>query len=266
VPPVRTGPVIGLIVQVILLATLAATVGLGVPGWLLGVGYGLVTCAALTRGLHRSGKVALGPADRVTLGRGTLVGCVAALAADSLHRPVPVALMVGLAVVALALDAVDGKVARHTGTTSALGARFDMEVDSFLVLVLSAYVAGPVGWWVFAIGAMRYAFVAATWALPWMRGMLPPRYWRKVVAAIQGIALLAATADVLPRAVATVALAGALALLVESFGRDVWWLWRHRPVRVPARHGLDHRHALQLTIRPEIAAAREKAAHAHARR
>ena len=24
------------------------------------------------------------------------------------------------------------------------------------------------------------------------------------------------------------ALAAALALLAESFGRDVWWLWRHR--------------------------------------
>jgi hypothetical protein len=98
VPPVRTGPVIGLLVQVVLLAMLAATVGLGVAGWLLGVGYGLVTCAALTGGLHRYRKVALGPADRVTLGRATLVGCVAALAAESLHRPVPVTLMVGLAV------------------------------------------------------------------------------------------------------------------------------------------------------------------------
>jgi len=257
VPPVRTGPVIGLIVQVIVLATLAATVGLGVAGWLLGVGYGLATCAALTHGLYRSGKVALGPADRVTLGRATLVGGVAALAADSLHRPVPVVLMVGLAVVALALDAVDGKVARRTGTSSPLGARFDMEVDSFLVLVLSAYVAGPIGGWVFAIGAMRYAFAGATWALPWMRGTLPPRYWRKVVAATQGIALLAATADVLPRTVATVALAGALVMLVESFGRDVWWLWRHRPVRVPARHGLD---VLQITLRPGIVAVKEKAA------
>ena len=39
------------------------------------------------------------------------------------------------------LDAVDGQVARRTGTVSALGARFDMEVDAFLILVLSVYVA-----------------------------------------------------------------------------------------------------------------------------
>ena len=33
-----------------------------------------------------------------------------------------------------------------------------------------------------AIGAARYAFLAAGWSLPWMREPLPPRYWRKVVA------------------------------------------------------------------------------------
>ena len=38
---------------------------------------------------------------------------------------------------ALALDGVDGQVARRTGTASELGARFDMEVDAFLILVLS---------------------------------------------------------------------------------------------------------------------------------
>ena len=42
-----------------------------------------------------------------------------------------------LSSVALALDGVDGQVARRTRTVSALGARFDMEVDAFLVLVLS---------------------------------------------------------------------------------------------------------------------------------
>jgi phosphatidylglycerophosphate synthase len=235
VPPVRTGPINGLIVQVVVLATLALTVGLTPAGWLLGTAYGLATCAALTHGLTRTGAPTLGPADRVTLARATLVGAVAALTADSFHHPVPVGLLVTLAVLALALDAVDGQVARRTGTASALGARFDMEVDSFLVLVLSAYVAGPIGGWVLAIGAMRYAFIAATWLLPWMRGSLPPRYWRKVVAAAQGIALIAATADVLPRPLTTAALAGALALLVESFGRDVWWLWRHRPLHPTRR-------------------------------
>ena len=129
---------------------------------------------------------------------------------------------------ALVLDLVDGKVARRTATASALGARFDMEIDAFLILVLSVYVAPSLGAWVLAIGLMRYAYLAATWALGWLRGPLPPRYWRKVVAAVQGIVLTVASAGVLPPALMVAAVALALALLIESFGRDVWWRWQHR--------------------------------------
>jgi phosphatidylglycerophosphate synthase len=235
VPTVRTGPLVGLIVQVALLATLAGTVGLSISGWLAGAAYGAVACAMLTQGMHRSGAVALGPADRVTLGRATLVGAVAALAADSFDRYVPVGVLVVVAAVALGLDAVDGKVARRTGTATALGARFDMETDAFLLLVLSLYVARPVGAWVLAIGAMRYAYVGAGWVLPWLRLTLPSRYWRKAVAATQGVVLVAAAADVLPRPLTVAALAAALALLVESFGRDVVWQWQHRPARFSGR-------------------------------
>ena len=164
----------------------------------------------------------------MTLARATLAVGVAALVADSFDQPVPVTLLVSLAAIALALDAVDGWVARRTRTTSTLGARFDGEVDAFLILVLSVYVARSAGAWVLAIGAARYAFLAAGWVLPWMREPLPPRYWRKVVAATQGIVLTIAAADVLPLALTQAALVAALALLAESFGRDVWWLWSHR--------------------------------------
>jgi phosphatidylglycerophosphate synthase len=235
VTTVRTGPMLGLIVQVVLLATLAGAVGLGISGWVAGLAYGAVTCALLTRGMRRSGAAALGPADRVTLARATLVGGVAALTADSFDRDVPVGVLVTIAVVALVLDAVDGRVARRTGTATALGARFDMETDAFLLLVLSLYVARPVGAWALAIGAMRYAYVGAAWVLPWLRVTLPPRYWRKVVAATQGAVLVAAAAGVLPRPLVVVALAVALALLVESFGRDVVWQWQHRPARPDGR-------------------------------
>lgn len=227
-PAYRNGPIIGLIGHVVLLAGLAATVGLGPAGWLAGIAYAVVTCAALDCGMRRHAASTLGPADRVTLARAILVGGVTALTVDSLGRDIPVRVLVGLAVVALLLDAVDGKVARLTGTCSALGARFDMEVDAFLLLVFSVYLTGPFGPWVLAIGGMRYAFLVAGWVLPWMRAQLPYRYWRKVVAATQGVVLLVGTAGVLPRPVTAVALTGALALLVESFGRDVGWLWRRR--------------------------------------
>ncbi|ASW55321.1 CDP-alcohol phosphatidyltransferase family protein [Plantactinospora sp. KBS50] len=243
----RIGPLSGLALQVAVLAGLAGTVGVGPAGWLVALAYGVGTCAALTRGLHRRGATALGPADRVTLTRATLVGGVVALTVDSLDRPAPVPVLVGLTVVALVLDGVDGQVARRTGTVSELGARFDMEIDAVLLMALSGYVAATVAPWALAIGGMRYAFVLASWLLPAMRRPLPPRYWRKVVAAIQGIVLVSVTAGVLSGPLAVGTLLAALALLVESFGRDVLWLWLRRaprpfaPGAPPARAALPAR-------------------------
>jgi hypothetical protein len=59
-----------------------------------------------------------------------------------------------------------------------------------------------------------------------MRTSPPPRYTTKIVAAVQGIVLIVATAEVLPHAVAAVLVGVALGVLVWSFGRDVRWLWR----------------------------------------
>ncbi|MCU1556842.1 MAG: CDP-alcohol phosphatidyltransferase family protein [Microbacteriaceae bacterium] len=84
-----------------------------------------------------------------------------------------------------------------------------------------------------AIGVMRYAFVAAGWIFPWLRRQLPFRYWRKVVTAVQGIALTIAGIGLLP-VLDVLLVAIALALLVESFGRDVIWLaWRREPESLP---------------------------------
>jgi phosphatidylglycerophosphate synthase len=170
----------------------------------------------------------LGPAMWVTLARGGLALIVAALAAESFAGGVPVAALVALAAGALVLDYVDGWLARRTRTETELGARLDGEVDAFLILALSVYVAPTAGVWVLAIGAARYLFLAAGWPFAWMRAHLPRRDWRKVVAAVQGITLTIAAADVVPRVLTRAALVAALALLAESFGRDVWWLWRRR--------------------------------------
>jgi hypothetical protein len=224
---VQTFPAAALVAQLAMGVALAATVGLGGAGWAVVIVCGVLLNAALARGVLRYGAHQLGPADWVTLARATLAVGVAALVADSFDQPASVAMLVTLTVVALMLDTVDGRVARRRGT-SALGARFDGEVDAFLILALSVYVARSNGAWVLAIGAARYAFLAAGWVLPWLREPLPPRYWRKVAAATQGIVLTIAVADVLPAALIEAALVVALVLLAESFGRDVWWLWSHR--------------------------------------
>ncbi len=239
---VQTAPFTALIGQALLIGGLAIAVGLGGVGlspaaWAVGASCGLITNAALARGLSYYRVDGLGPADWVTLTRATLAAVVAALVADSFGQAAHVVLLVSLAAVALGLDAVDGWVARRTRTTATLGARFDGEVDAFLILVLSVYVARSMGAWVLAIGAARYAFLAAERSLPWMRAELPPRFWRKTVAATEGIVLTIAASNLLPRTATEALLVVALALLAESFGRDVWWLWRNRlatPDRVTA--------------------------------
>ena len=213
------GPATGLVAQVLLLDVLAATAGLGLTGWVVGVACALTMAAALVRGLARGGG-RLGAASWVTLTRATLAVGVAALVADSFAHDTAVALLVSLAAVALALDAADGWVARRTGTATALGARFDGEVDAFLILALSVYVAPTYGAWVLAIGAARYVFLAGEWLLPWMRAPLPRRRWRLVVAAAQGIVLTVAAADVLPRSLMQALLLVALAAL-HGIGRRV---------------------------------------------
>jgi phosphatidylglycerophosphate synthase len=221
---------LGAITQASVIVLLAATVGMGAVGWATGAGFGVLAWSALTYGMRRSDARRWGPADTVTLMRLALTGGVAALVAEALNGHTAFPALVGLAAVAAILDAVDGQVARRTKTTSAFGARFDMEADSVLVLILSIFVASSLGWWVAAIGIFRYAFVAASWAWPWLNASLPPRMVRKVVAALQGAVLIVASAGLLPLALAQICVALTLGCLTWSFGTDIRWLWSRRRV------------------------------------
>jgi len=229
----QLGPLAGLVGTLVLLTVLARTVGIGGAGWLVGLACGLSLNLALARALWRDPAARLGWASWVTLTRATLAVGVAALTAASFERPVAAATLVTLASIALALDFVDGWIARRTATQSALGAKLDGEVDAFLILVLSIEVAPSMGAWVLLIGLARYLFYAAGRALPWLRAPLPRRDWRKTVTASQGVALVLAASGVPPSWLSRGFLAVALAMLAESFGRDVWWLWRHRQDAAP---------------------------------
>jgi phosphatidylglycerophosphate synthase len=225
-PRIRVAAVAGLLATAALLGLVSATAGLGVAGWIVGLATGSSATVLLVMARRRSDQPAIHPADWVTLTRMLLIAGVAGLVADSFSRTVSIAALVSLAAVALALDAVDGLVARRTGTATPLGGRLDGEVDAFLILLLSIVVARDYGPWVLIIGAARYAFLLAGLAIPWLAAPLPPRYWRKVVAAVQGIVLTVAASGVPARATGMIAVAVALLLLIESFGRDVIWLYR----------------------------------------
>lgn len=223
----RVETVVGAAATVVLLIILAVTTGLGPSGQVAGLaaGWGMTSLLAVVR--RRRPKWRVGPADWVTLTRAVLAAGIAGLVADAFvaQRSSSTALVV-LACIALVLDGVDGQVARRTGTASPLGARFDAEVDAFLILVLSVLVSREYGSWVLAIGAARYALLAAGWVIRWLAAPLAPRFSAKVVAAAQGIVLTAAASGRLSRLAGMIATAVALLLLAQSFGHDIARLYR----------------------------------------
>ncbi|HEY3878692.1 MAG TPA: CDP-alcohol phosphatidyltransferase family protein [Trebonia sp.] len=225
-PSIRLAALLGTLATAALLGVVSATAGLGAVGWITGLVTGSAAAALVVTARRRSDQPAIHPADWVTLTRMLLIAGVTALVADSFSRPVSIPALVTLSAVALALDAVDGPVARRTGTATPLGARIDGEADAFLILVLSVAVSQDYGGWVLAVGAARYVFLLAGWLIPWLAAPLPPRYWGKVVAAVTGIVLTVAASGLLDRVTGMIAVAVALLLLAESFGRNAGWLYR----------------------------------------
>lgn len=164
----------------------------------------------------------LGAANHITMARGAMVLLLLGLVgADS--TPQIEAAALGIAMFSSALDAADGWAARRTRMSSAYGARFDMETDALLILTLSllAWQFDKAGAWVLISGLIRYAFVAASWFLPWLQQPLPPSFRRKTVAAIQMVSLVIAIAPFVGSAVSVPLCACALAVLVWSFLVDI---------------------------------------------
>jgi phosphatidylglycerophosphate synthase len=176
-----------------------------------------------------------GVADVVTLVRGLGVCFLAGLAFQALAGGLErhgLLVMIIMGTLCLMLDGVDGWVARARGEASPFGARFDVETDAAMLAVLSVAVAalGIAGWWVLAIAAMRYGYVATSVVVPALRTPLPYRYSGKLIAVAQAVALLAALTFGLTHVehwVPTTLLLAALAALCWSFGRSVIWQLRH---------------------------------------
>ncbi|ETX10769.1 hypothetical protein OCH239_21350 [Roseivivax halodurans JCM 10272] len=211
-----------------MVATIVAITGREAEAVIAGLGFlaagSIIACCALLRDAPHD---RLGIANVVTLVRllvvSVLVACLAA-------RPDGTWTFVALAALALSLDGVDGWIARRQNMTSRFGARFDMEADSALALVLAIHAsqAPEFGAVALLLGVPRYAFGFAMLVLPRLRGDLPDRLSRKAVCVFQIATLIAIQVPFLPASVGQTLVAVALVSLALSFGRDIQWLRRRR--------------------------------------
>lgn len=205
--------------------------GVGRTGLTVAVGLYAAISSVAWVGARNEKLDSFGLANAVTLVRLALASIVAGYAAEIADgqvssTPATVWLITGIAVLALATDACDGWVARRLGTESSFGARFDMETDAVLTLVLCVLVrildkAGP---WILAAGLMRYLFVAAGLLWPILNAPLPPSMRRKCVCVLQIAALIVVLAPAVPPDLSAPIGLAALIVLVWSFAIDVAWL------------------------------------------
>lgn len=157
----------------------------------------------------------------------------AALSGTRLGEPEQWAI-VALLVPTMLLDGLDGHFARRQALASRFGARFDMETDAFLLLLLcvAATASGAAGPWVLAIGALRYLFWGAGFVLPWLARPLPDSLRRKAVCVAEFVLVTTLLAPV-AHGIGPILAGTGLGLLLLSFGIDALWLWRRRAAGEP---------------------------------
>lgn len=189
-------------------------------------------CSLLWRGLSYHGHERLGPANTLTLYRAAGTALLAGWIPAASMLPQSVFWVLSLtAVFLLALDGLDGFLARRTGLSSDLGARFDMETDALLTLVISVLLwqSGEVGLWILSLGLMRYVFVLAGLKLDALRQPLFPSFRRKLICVVQLASLCAMLSPLVsPPWSSTLGIVACL-LLTASFARDTHWLINNQP-------------------------------------
>jgi phosphatidylglycerophosphate synthase len=216
---------------VVVIGIAARGVGLPVSVWYplkAGAVFIVIMGVALNR-LHRHHPhESFGPANQVTTLRSALVALVAALIGEG-SDPAGAGFAVIIAVMATALDGLDGWLARRTRMATSFGARFDMEIDALLIQVLAllAWQFGKAGIWVIASGLWRYLFLAAGLWFSRLRQPLFDSVRRRTICVVQIAGLLVALWPAVPPPASNAISAVALAALCYSFAVDIAWLWRH---------------------------------------
>ncbi|MFB6247748.1 MAG: CDP-alcohol phosphatidyltransferase family protein [Salinibacter sp.] len=217
-PPARRIERWSLVNAVGMLLATAVAGGLRSPWPLLGAGGVLLTGLIV---VARRGWTPQGPfgwANGVTVLRG---GLLAGLPPAADLGVVPV---IGLCLLFLGADGLDGWLARRADQTSEFGAFLDKETDALFLLLLCAVAAFqnrlPV--WVIGAGLLRYVFVTVVFLLD------PPRKTeersnlaRYLYGGMVGALLLSFLPYPAVYRPLVILAAGTLAV---SFGRSLWWI------------------------------------------
>ena len=201
----------------VLLATAVAG-GLRSPWPLFGAGAALLGGLIVVAWGRWTPRGSFGAANSVTLLRVALLGGLPP-AADLGALPV-----IGLCLLFLGSDALDGWLARRADQSSTFGAFLDKETDALFLLLLCAVAAvqNRLPLWILGVGLLRYAFVVVVFLLD------PPEKTEErsnLARYLYGGMVTALLLSFLPypaiyRPLVLVA-AGALAV---SFGRSLWWI------------------------------------------
>lgn len=224
---------LGALALAVLTASLVGIEAFG-PGLIAGTLVPYVFVGALVRTRFEMAMLPrFGPANAITLLRAILNVFILGLLIETLvgERAAMTAwLIAGLAVVSLALDGVDGHLARRSRTSSAFGARFDVEVDALLlvVLALAAVIFAKAGPWVLLLGAAHHLFRLAQRLRPSLAAPLPPSFRRKTIFVVQAASLVLVVLPAVPPSLATPIAGAALAAMICSFTVDIHWLERRR--------------------------------------
>lgn len=130
--------------------------------------------------------------------------------------------VIGVSLLVLAGDGLDGWLARRNGTSTEFGAFFDKETDALFLLLLCAVAAfqGRLPIWILGAGLLRYVFVGVLFLLDFPEKTEErSNVARYVYGAMVGALLLA----FLPYpAVYRPVVVLATAALAASFGRSFW--------------------------------------------
>ncbi len=187
----------------------------------------LVICWLSWKGLPDHPHARFGAANVLTLYRAAGTVLLAGWIPVVSQLPPPgLALLSLCSVLLLTLDGLDGYLARRTHLASAFGARFDMEIDALLTLVISVLVwqSGKTGIWILLLGLMRYGFVLAGVVCTALDNPLFPSFRRKLICVVQLATLCAILSPWVSPPWSTALGMVACLLLSASFVRDTHWL------------------------------------------